>query len=110
MGAVAAAAILRKEREIVAAYRNARATDPGAARDPSDMGVHQHVAFARLVRRAVLRDAGDGRYYLDEPSWEALRGIRRRMILVVVIVAAIVIVGGIVITGGAAALTHMRTK
>jgi hypothetical protein len=36
----------------------------------------------------VLREAGPGLFYLDEPSWEALRRFRRR---VVVILAALVI-------------------
>ena len=109
MGAAAAAVIVRKEREIVEAYRAARAVNPAAARDPSDVGVHQHLVFARLVRRAVLRDVGGGRYYLDEPSWEALRSIRRRIVLVAIVIA-IIVMGGVVLTGGAAALTHMRTK
>ena len=36
-----------------------------------------------LRRRAVLREAGPGRFYLDELSWEALRRMRRRMALLI---------------------------
>jgi hypothetical protein len=81
MGA-AAAVILRKERDIVNTYRGVGATNPERARSPDELDVPRRVPFDRLVQRAVLRDTGDGRYYLDEPSWEALRGIRRRMALV----------------------------
>lgn len=109
MATAVAAVIARRERDIIAAFRSARAIDPTTARDPSDVGVHQEVAFAILVRRAVLRDAGDGRYYLDEPSWEAMRSMRRRM-LVVVLVAAIIVLVSILLMGGAAALGHVRTS
>ena len=110
MGAVAAGAILiRKEREIVTAYRDAGATNPGAARDPNEIGVHQHLVFGRLVRRAVLRDVGGGRYYLDEPTWEALRGMRRRM-TVVVLIAALIVLGGTILLGGAAVVAHGIAK
>ena len=94
MGAVAAI-IIRKERDVVDAYRRAGATEPSAAQSPDalEIGHMGHgVAFHRLVRRAVLRDAGDGRYYLDEPSWEALRSMRRRLLLVMLILVLAVFV------------------
>ncbi len=108
MGAVVAAVIARRERDIVDAFHSARATDPTTARDPGDVGVHQEVAFRLLVRRAVLRDAGGGRYFLDEPSLQAHRSARRRM-LAVVLVAAIIILVSILLMGGAVALSNART-
>ncbi|MDB4877595.1 MAG: hypothetical protein JWM41_4041 [Gemmatimonadetes bacterium] len=85
----AVAIIIRREREIVAIFRGAGATRPDAARTPEDLDIHHRLAFDRLVRRAVLRDAGDGRYYLDEPSWNALRSTRKRLMFVVLIVVLI---------------------
>jgi hypothetical protein len=82
MGAVAAAAIIHKEKEIVASFRAAKAVSPSAAKTPATLGVHEGIALNRLRARAVLREAGDGRLYLDEPSWEALRLLRRRLALV----------------------------
>jgi hypothetical protein len=73
---------LIKEKHIVAAFRGAGATSPPAAMTPASLGVQEHLAFAKLRRRAVLREAGAGRYYLDEPSWAALRSTRRRTALV----------------------------
>src|SRR4051812_10618599 len=77
--AAVAAVIQRQEREIVNTFRGAGAMSADRARDPDELGVRHHLAFERLVRRAVLRDAGDGKFYLDELSWNALRSLRRRL-------------------------------
>ena len=79
MGTVAAAAILHKEREIVTALRAAGATSTQTGKTPGALGVHDGVALRRLRKRAVLRDATVGGLYLDEPAWEALRLLRRRL-------------------------------
>jgi hypothetical protein len=92
MGA-AAAVLLRRERDIVGTYRSVGATSPDRARRPEELDVGQRLAFRRLVQRSVLREAGEGSYYLDEPSWEALGVLRRRFALVI----AIVLVGALVI-------------
>jgi hypothetical protein len=88
MGAVAAI-IMRRQRETVRVFETARATTPDTARDPGELGVEEDVVFRGLVRRAVLRDAGNGRYYLDQLSWEALRSMRHRMALVVIFIAVL---------------------
>jgi len=93
MGA-AAAIILRRERDIVQVYRGAGATDARTARTPDDLGVDRRLPFDMLVRHAVLRDAGDGRYYLDEPSWEALRRMRHRLVAIMLLVAVAIFVAG----------------
>lgn len=95
MGA-AAAVMLRKEHDVVATFRGAGATTPTKARSPEELGIDRRLAFQRLVTRAVLREAGDGRFYLDEPSWEALRRIRRRLVMVMLVVVFAAILIGIV--------------
>ncbi|HXT16853.1 MAG TPA: hypothetical protein VN706_14535 [Gemmatimonadaceae bacterium] len=89
MGA-AAAIVLRRQRDIVYMYLGAGATSPADARAPGDLGVESNRIFRGLVNRAVLRDAGNGRYYLDEASWKALNRGRRRAVLIVVLLAALV--------------------
>lgn len=84
MGA-AAAVILRKQRDIVQVFRGAGAISPERARVPNDLGIDESLVFRGLVRRAVLRDAGNGRFYLDEPSWNALHSQRRRVMVVVLL-------------------------
>jgi hypothetical protein len=93
MGAAVAAAVVRRERLIVEAYRRAGAVAPERARTPEELFVHERLAFRRLVGHAVLRDAGGGRYFLDEPSWMALRGMRRRLALAMALVALAIAVG-----------------
>lgn len=90
MGA-AAAIILRRERDIVNTYRAAGAIDARSARDPDALGVARRVAFTLLIRHGVLREAGDGRFYLDEARWIAVRARRRRTAFVLLIVVFAVI-------------------
>lgn len=92
MGASAAAAvIIAKEKHIVAAFREAGATSLGKAVAPATLGVHERLAFSKLRQHAVLREAGPGLFYLDEPSWEALRRFRRRLAIVVAVFAVIAV-------------------
>jgi hypothetical protein len=93
MGASAAAAIVIRERHIVEAFRGAGATRPEAATTPDSLGVSQRLAFTILVRDAVLRETRPGFYYLDEPSWNAKRGIRRRIALFMLVVLALILSG-----------------
>jgi hypothetical protein len=81
VGVIAAGVIVRKEREIVDTLRAAKAITPASAGRPDSLGIHEGVAFQRLLGRAVVREAAAGTYYLDEPSWTALRVIRRRLAL-----------------------------
>jgi hypothetical protein len=98
MGA-AVAVIVRKQREIVEVFEGARATAPDLARFPDELGIDESHIFHGLVRRAVLRPVGDGRYYVDEPSWVAMRDMRRRRVLVMLIVVAALVVGLVLAAG-----------
>lgn len=84
MGA-AVAVIVRKQREIAEVFEGARATSSELARFPDELGIDESHIFRGLVRRAVLRPAGDGRYYLDEPSWVAMNDRRRRVAAVLLV-------------------------
>jgi hypothetical protein len=91
MGAPAiAAVIVRKEREVVDLFRDVGATSPATAKSFDEIGVEQAWPLSRLRRRAIVREAAPGKYYLDEEVWTAIRGMRQRMILVVVGVFAVV--------------------
>ena len=90
MGA-AAAVIIRRQRDIVETFQGARAIDAQSARDPGELGVEEDRIFRGLIRRAVIRPAGDGRYYLDELSWQALGRTRRRVALVMIVIVLLTI-------------------
>jgi len=82
MGAVAAAAVMHKQREIVTAFRAAGATSAANGKTSSALGIREGHAFRRLRQRSVLRAAANGGLYLDVPAWEALRVLRRRLALI----------------------------
>jgi hypothetical protein len=91
LGAAAVTIIIRRERDLVDHFRRAGATGPKTAQSPSSLGVDNRLAWHRLAERAVIREAATGTWYLDEPSWEALRRMRRRMgiaMLVVILMVA----------------------
>lgn len=93
MGA-AVAVLIAKERHIVAAFERAGAVTPERSQTPEEIGVDdQRLAWRRLREREILRDAGEGRYYVDLGVWEATRRLRRRMALVLlamILLAALV--------------------
>ena len=85
----AVAAVIAKEKRIVRAFRDAGATSADKAVSPADNGVHGRVAFKKLVGHAVLRESGDGRFYLDEQKWQDLRSLRRQLVLIILLLVAI---------------------
>ena len=101
MGSAAAAAVLIKERHVVEAFQRARATSPERAVVPEDIGVDlTGVGGRRLLRHAVLRATSPGRYYLDEPTWAALRSTRRRMVFVVLVIVGLAALYFMTVAGG----------
>jgi hypothetical protein len=91
MGA-AAAVLLAKERHIVTAFERVGAVTPDRARTPDELGVdEQRLAWRRLRDRAILREAGDGKYYLDVEVWQANRRLRRRLAIVFLVIALLVL-------------------
>ena len=85
------AIILARERRMVGRLRTAGAISPEQARTLEELGLSKGVILHRLRDRAVIREAGPDRYYLDEPSWEAVRRARRRAIHVLGVVALVVL-------------------
>jgi hypothetical protein len=77
-----AGAVVRKQKQIVTLFRTAGATSLDRATLAAALGVHEGMAFRVLRRHAVLREVGE-RYYLDEPSWEALRERHRRLAFII---------------------------
>ena len=81
-----AAIIIRKERDVVAHFQQARALSPATAQSLSALGLDDGTALRRLRSRAVIREGAGDTFYLDEPGWLALGRIRRRLILVAVLI------------------------
>ena len=101
MGSAAAAAVLIKERHVVEAFQRAGATSPERAVVPEDIGVDlTGVGGRRLLRHAVLRATSPGLYYLDEPTWIALRSTRRRLVFVLLVIVGLVALYFMTVAGG----------
>ena len=86
-----AAVILAKERRLVNRVRMLGAVSPQQARTLEELGITRGVILRRLRERAVIRQVGPDRFYLDEPSWEAVRRSRRRAIHVLGVIALVVL-------------------
>jgi hypothetical protein len=86
MGAAAAAVIIAKEKDLVAHFRLAGAVSAATAKSVTELGVDTRLAWNILERRAIIRDAGQGLYYLDELAWLTHQKRRRRRVMAVLVV------------------------
>jgi hypothetical protein len=85
MGAVIIAIAMRKERQTAEAFQRAGATSVERARALDEIGIAPHgIGWRRLTERAIVREAGSGKYYLDLPSWAAARRMRHKRSLIIV--------------------------
>ena len=91
MGGAVAAIIAAKTREIVEAFRVARATSVTSGRSLADIRLEDSRIFRGLLRRGLIHEASPGTYYLDEAAYEADR--KRRLTLALVLAGAVLIFG-----------------
>src|SRR5689334_18637330 len=82
------AVVATKQGRIVESFRKAGAISTMNAVTPASIGIHGGPAFHKLRKHEVLREVATGLYYLDEPTWNALRRARRRAILVLSVFVA----------------------
>ena len=93
MGASAAAiVILRKQEDLIQHFRSAGAISTGTAKSVDELGVETRLVWSGMLRRAVVREASPGRFYLDEPSWEAMVSRRRIRVRIALAVVAVLMV------------------
>lgn len=102
MATAAAAVIIAKEKDLVAHFRRAGALSPAQAKSATDLGVDTRLAWSILERRAIIREAGEGRYYLDEPVWVAHQQRRRRIATTMLVIVLAVLAVSIFVTMQAA--------
>jgi len=91
--AVVAAAMRRREQEVIDDFRAAGATSPERAQSYDALGRGESLALRRLRNRAVIREASPGAFYLDEEVWAAVRRTRQRMAMVFIAILAVLLVG-----------------
>jgi hypothetical protein len=97
MAANAAAAAAAAQQRQLDAFRVAGATAPERAQRPETIGLSRDDTFERLMQEGVLRDAGDGRVWLDEAALIARRRVRSprstRIAVVIGLLVAVLLVG-----------------
>ena len=98
MTAADAAVIIAGEKRLIAHFRRTGALSPANAKSVTELGVDTGRAWATLQRRAIIREAGQGLYYLDESAWLVHDKRRRRIAMTVVIIALALVAAMIVVT------------
>jgi hypothetical protein len=88
---IIAAAIIRREKDIVEQFRAAGALSPDRTTTIHPAAPLGNVAWRRLVRHEVVRPGPGETFYLDEARWDRLRVLRRRLAMSVVVVALLVL-------------------
>ncbi len=88
MGVVPVRAIA--ERRIVEQFLDLDAVSAADAVAYEPKHPSRRRAFDRLKGADVIREAGRGRFYLDEANWDKRRGFRRSRIASAVVLAAAV--------------------
>ncbi|HEY3133908.1 MAG TPA: hypothetical protein VGJ47_04695 [Gemmatimonadaceae bacterium] len=91
--AVVAAAMRRREQEVIDDFRAAGATLPERAQSYTAIGLGESLAVRRLRNRAVIRETAPGVYYLDEEVWAAVRRTRLRLLTVFMGILAALLLG-----------------
>jgi len=91
--AVVAAAMRRREQEVIDNFRAAGATSPDRAQSYTAIGLGETLAVRRLRNRAVIREAAPGVYYLDEEVWAAVRRTRLRLLTAFIAILGVLLVG-----------------
>jgi hypothetical protein len=91
--AVIAAAMRRREQEVIDDFLAAGATSPDKAQSYAAIGIGESLALRRLRNRAVIREAGLGLFYLDEEVWAAVRRTRLRIATVFISLLALLLIG-----------------
>ena len=92
---IIAAIIAKKRRKIFEAFRASSATSPTNGKTLADLGVKNSNLFRIQVRRKVIVQLQDDKYYLDEARLKELDQLRHRLafisITAVIIIALILL-------------------
>lgn len=88
-GAIAAAAVARRRREILDAFRAVKANAPDRAVPESSLDLKGHLVFQTMLKRGIIVRLPDGRLYLNE-AVEAAVSRQRHLILAAVVLLVVI--------------------
>lgn len=84
-----AAIVFAIQKKIIRKFRDQCATDPRQAMTLESLNIRKRVAVKSLIKKKILVEAPDDRFYLDEEAAEELFKNRRWIFLIVIIFAII---------------------
>lgn len=91
MGAVIAAAAMAADRRLVEQLQHRRAVSPESAQPVEARPGLERRRLAGLVRRGIVLEAGNGRFFLDQAAWAEYQAGMRRMLVWVLVLAAVIL-------------------
>ena len=84
-----AAIVFAIQKKIIRKFRDQCATDPRQAMTLESLNIRKRVAVKSLIKKKILVEAPNYRFYLDEEAAEELFKNRRWIFLIVIIFAII---------------------
>ncbi len=87
----AAAILALKTKRIIRFFRKAGAVTLLAAIRPEEVNIKKRLLFQRMVKKNVLIDVGDGKYYLHEENYSKYRKNRRRKALYILVLLGLLL-------------------
>ena len=87
MAGEAAAIVSAIQKKIIRKFRDQCATDPRQAMTLESLNIRNRIAVKGLIRKNILIEAPNDRFYLDEEAAEELFKRRRRVFLIAFISA-----------------------
>ena len=87
----AAFAVLAQENRIIRIFQHAGAIKSFKAIMPEDHGIARGFIFNKLVRKGILLQVHDGRYYLNEARAKEVSHRRREIFGIILMVIAIIV-------------------
>lgn len=82
---------LARQKRIIRIFQHAGAVKSFKAIEPEDHGIVKNFIFNSLVRKGILLQVHDGRFYLNEAREREVAKRRREILGIVLMVIAIVV-------------------
>jgi hypothetical protein len=74
---IVAVMIAAKFKKLINSFRNSGTTSSRTSKTPEQLRIKPDRIFRRLLNRGVIKEAGSGRYYLNEGNLDEFNQVRR---------------------------------
>ncbi len=87
-----AAFIVAKQNQYLKRFQESGAVSPATAMELARVGCQDSRLFRRLVSQNVIREATEGKYYLDVEAAQAFRRTRHKRALTALVIILVILV------------------